>query len=329
MESNELHRLIRKYLQGTASDAERERLLQWYRQDVADDLLWEADDPNEEERVHDRMKDRIWMAVREDAAGRKNNIKKSGLKPLLMYASIAAICLLVLGIAFWRAGDDMGQALVAASSAEQTENRFVLLPDSSRVVLRPGSRLVYKTDFKGATREVMLVGEAYFDINRREHQPFIIHTGKVKTVVLGTAFTIRAAEGEENVQVVVQRGKVRVEQEEQIMAELTANQQIVVQGEKKAPKKQTVSAAVGDTFAWTAQDMQFDAQAFGELTSRLERRYGVEIRFKNPDLAKCPISGRFSGMETLEEVLDILCTARGALYRRAGDMVEIDGAGCL
>lgn len=322
MENNELYHLIRKYLQGTASTAERERLLKWYRQDAERDLFWETNDPDEEDLVHNRIRDKVWTVLDENVANRKAG------KRFWLYAAVAAVCLTVLGISFWKLNDKEREALIATSPKEQSENRFVLLPDSSRVVLRPGSRLEYKTDFKGATREVSLIGEAYFDIYRKENQPFIIHTGKVKTVVLGTAFTIKAADGEEEVKVMVQRGKVRVEREEKFMAELTANQQIEVRTAVEVPKQEAL-AAVDNTFDWTAEDMRFDAQAFSELTSRLERRYDVEIRFKNPDLAHCPISGKFSGLETLEEVLDFLCTTRGAIFQRNGQVVEIDGKGCL
>ncbi|TYR32559.1 DUF4974 domain-containing protein [Sphingobacterium phlebotomi] len=321
MENNELYHLIRKYLQGTASTAERERLLKWYRQDADRDVFWETDDPYEEELVHNRIQSKIWVELDENVANRKTG------KRLWLYTAVAAICLAVLGISFWKMNDKGEEALIATSPKEQSENRFVLLPDSSRVVLRPGSRLEYTTDFKGATREVSLVGEAYFDIYRKENQPFIIHTGKVKTVVLGTAFTIKAADGKEEVKVMVQRGKVRVEREEKVMAELTANEQIEVRTTIEIPK-QEVLATVENTFDWTGEDMRFDAQAFGELTSRLERRYDVEIRFNNPDLADCPISGKFSGLETLEEVLDFLCTTRGATFHRNGKVVEIDGKGC-
>lgn len=324
MESNELHELMHKYLQGTASIAERERLLQWYRQEDHDheELLWKSDNPNEEELVHDRIKSKIWGAIDEDIVG-----KKTG-KRLWLYAAVAALCLAVLGISLWKRADYRSDNLIAMPPKEQAENRFVLLPDSSRVILRPGSRLEYKTNFKGATREVSLVGEAYFDIHRRKNQPFIIHTGKVKTVVLGTAFTIKAEEGKEDVTVMVQRGKVRVERENKVLAELTADQQIEMRTEAETPLQQE-TAVTANTFDWTAQDMRFDAQAFGELTSRLERRYGVEIRFTNPDLAHCPISGKFSGLETLEEVLDFLCTARGAVFKRTGQVIDIDGKGCL
>lgn len=322
MENNELYHLIRKYLQGTASTAERERLLKWYRQDAEEDVLWKTENPKEEEVIRSRMRDKVWALLDGDTANRKAG------KRFWLYAAVAAVCLTVLGISFWKLNDKEREALIATSPKEQSENRFVLLPDSSRVVLRPGSRLEYKTDFKGATREISLVGEAYFDIYRKEDQPFIIHTGKVKTVVLGTAFTIKSTDGEEEVKVMVQRGKVRVEREEKIMAELTANQQIEVRAAVEVPKQEALTA-VASTFDWTAEDMRFDAQAFGELTSILERRYDVEIRFNNPELAYCPISGKFSGLETLEEVLDFLCTTRGATFHRNGKVVEIDGKGCL
>ena len=70
--------------------------------------------------------------------------------------------------------------------------RYITLPDNSSVVLHAGSKLQYPVSFNGNSREVTLWGEAYFDITSNLAKPFIIHTGKVKTTVLGTAFNIKS-----------------------------------------------------------------------------------------------------------------------------------------
>src|SRR5207248_3097180 len=98
--------------------------------------------------------------------------------------------------------------------------RHIVLPDSSTVVLHAGSRLLFPEAFSVNTREVTLVGEAYFDIVHREAQPFIIHTGQLKTTVLGTAFNIRAYDSSQEVMVSVTKGRVRVESGNQVLAEL-------------------------------------------------------------------------------------------------------------
>src|SRR5690606_352609 len=145
--------------------------------------------------------------------------------------------------------------------------------------------LEYRTDFKGMTREVALVGEGYFDIHRDESRPFIAYAGDVRTVVLGTSFTIRADEGQDEIQVTVQHGKVRVERQQKVLAELVANQQLDV--DRKATTAEQKVVVAEKALSWMNEDMRFDAHSFGDLIDHLQRRYGVEITFKNPALAAC------------------------------------------
>lgn len=73
--------------------------------------------------------------------------------------------------------------------------RHLTLPDGTTVVLQANSRLRYPEKFTGNTREITLSGEAYFDVAHDAQKPFIIHTGKIRTTVLGTAFKISAMPG--------------------------------------------------------------------------------------------------------------------------------------
>ena len=54
----------------------------------------------------------------------------------------------------------------------------------------------------------------------------------------------------------------------------------------------------------------------------------VHITFKNQALAGCPITGSFTGTESLKEVLDDLSQTRSTTYVINGQNVVIDGNGC-
>jgi len=103
--------------------------------------------------------------------------------------------------------------------------RFLQLPDGSTVLLNGDSKLNYDKDFGVTNREVTLSGEAYFDV-RHDRLPFIVHTGKVRTTVLGTAFNIRAYKDQHDIKVTVTRGKVRVETDRQVLGTIAPNEQI-------------------------------------------------------------------------------------------------------
>src|SRR5690554_3852096 len=87
----------------------------------------------------------------------------------------------------------------------------IILPDGSRVFLNAGSRLVYPDFFAEKTREVFLLGEAFFDVKHNKKQPFVVQTTDIRIRVLGTEFNISAYPSDNTIETVLARGKVRLE----------------------------------------------------------------------------------------------------------------------
>lgn len=69
----------------------------------------------------------------------------------------------------------------------------IVLPDSSRVSLSPGSSLTFPTAF-GDKRVVKLQGSGYFKVRHDASRPFTVLTGSTETTVLGTEFAVDSKE---------------------------------------------------------------------------------------------------------------------------------------
>jgi ferric-dicitrate binding protein FerR (iron transport regulator) len=312
MDRNRLDLLIQKYIDRTASPAEQEELNNWYR-----DFSGEADPFP--------MTD-----AQETAAGQEMlsylsaRIQRKKRPSVAVFASLAAACLLGVFMYINLPKTPENKNLVANIPAAASENRFIYLPDSSKVVLHPGSKMDYQRN--GNNREVTLEGEAYFDIATLPEQPFIIHTGRVSTTVLGTSLNIKTW-NTDSVSVSVITGKVQVTDASQQKTILTPNQQVVYN--QHTNNIQQVKIIPATIIAWAKSDMQFQDMPFEQLAQRLDRRYDVNIVFKNPALQHCPITGRFSGTESLSEVLDVLSQTMGTTYTIKGRTVELDGTACF
>lgn len=326
MDNNQLDQLIEKYLRGEATAEEEKKLMRWYREQLRGDVEWELVPEESAEDIKVRLARNISADI---------NTGKVRSLGWVWSATALVACLIGLLLIFavrqyqerdvaWTAGDSLvGTTL---SNPEIDENRFIVLPDSSRVLLRPGSSLEYVNNFGSESREVLLVGEGYFDVRNMEGRPFIVHTGDIRTVVLGTAFTIKST-AERGVQVTVQRGKVRVENQQEVLGELTASEQLKVDTEVAEAEQKTI--VVANELAWTAEGMSFDNETFGTLMKRMQKRYGTAIRFEDEAMQNCVVSGRFLGNETLDEVLRLLCATRNATFERTGDStIVIKGEGC-
>jgi ferric-dicitrate binding protein FerR (iron transport regulator) len=323
MKEEQLLALIEKYLDGTATKQEKQQLDQWYREQSAHEAVWHTDSALEEQALEERMLLHLYQHIKTDDAP----VKKLWQRNLYRYA--AAIFLGVTVCAGYlfitrKNYTVIDRPLAVVAPTVLSENRFVVLPDSSTVVLHSGSSIRYALN--GGVREVHLKGEAFFDVKHMTANPFVIYAGNIKTTVLGTAFNIKANYGQQVV-VSVSRGKVSVSDAKQhLLATLLPNQQLVYNAINKKVLQGKVEAL--NAITWAKSDMQFEDMPFKQLAERLSRRYNVSVNFKSKNLEKCLITGRFNGTETLNQVLQALTGTIDASFATDGKTVTLDGAGC-
>ncbi len=322
MEDDILKSLLEKYLSGTATEIEQKELNDWYTGQSNTDAIWESDSDSEERDVEQKMRNHIQDHLR--SSKRKTFVLNRSFLSKAAAIFLGAILLLgIYDVANKKSKPTIKTALVKAPE-NFTENKYITLPDSSTVLLSPGSNIEYK--FDGQTRQLSLVGEAYFDIKHIAAQPFIIHTGKVITTVLGTAFNIKAYKGQDVI-VSVTRGKVSVtDTHNKTLAILLPNEQVEYIENKQVADFHKVKAA--EVITWANADMQLNDMPFKQVAEKLSRRYSVKINFKNPELANCLITGRFNGTESLDKVLQVITETMNYSYKVNGDNITVDGAGC-
>jgi len=326
METKRLNYLLDRYYKGICEPAEEAELDAWYQSLNINDQPFESfvQSAGGKDELSKDMFDHFKVRLDTD-------VKVRRLNPYRWITRVAAV-LIGFGIltgAYYllnRPHPSSNQVAVV-TPVNENENQFITLADGSKVVLRHGSTLHYPASFNGSKREVELIGEAYFDIHHDDKKPFVIHTGAIKTTVLGTAFDIAAYPSQKKVVVTVTRGKVKVEDDRKMLAILTPNEQVVCDNRTATTQKVKVEAS--RSLMWAGTDMTFDGESFKSIAALLSKRYQVSVEFKNPALEQCPITASFTGTETLKEILEILCTARGTTYKfENAQKVTIDGNGC-
>ncbi|MBN4081425.1 FecR domain-containing protein, partial [Caldithrix abyssi] len=125
------------------------------------------------------------------------------------------------------------------------------LPDGSQITLNAESQISYRSNFGRNTRNVVLAGEAFFDVEKGEI-PFTIHAGKVSISVVGTEFNVRSRNG--RVAVAVHEGIVKVTSQDSTIT-LQANQMTSLsQGDFPSASKPLPFAAYP---RWTQNQLMF------------------------------------------------------------------------
>jgi transmembrane sensor len=211
------------------------------------------------------------------------------------------------------------------------------LEDGSTVVLDAKSRLKYRTTFlKDSTRQVYLLGKAFFDVARNPYKPFIVHSNEIVVKVLGTSFRVEAPENGENILVSVKTGKVSVYavadkatddlQKDGVI--LLPNQQVSYERKERLFSKTLVEyPEVLRTTPIGPSDFVFDNTPIAEVFRTMEAAYGIEIIYNEEVMKNCYITAPL-GSEPMQEKLRIICQTIGAAYEIIDANVVINSSGC-
>lgn len=246
---------------------------------------------------------------------------------------VAACILLLIAVGFlYRGYQAAGIDSFNIVATKKGSKSSIILPDGTKVWLNADTKLSYKKSFSSTNREIYLSGEAYFDVTHDARHPFIVHTKTMNVEVLGTAFNVRAYQGEQNTQATLIRGKVVVSlkntQGKKIVLE--PNEKVIVQNDYMSPERKpavnserqeisiiSIKPGKNDSLVtetqWVKNRLAFDQQPLADIAVELERWYNIPITIKDSLVGAHRFSGIFEN-KSLEQVLLALKTSSDFHY---------------
>src|ERR1700722_933461 len=146
--------------------------------------------------------------------------KKGGLRRLrslsISYAAAAAaILFLAWGVQSLLTGRRATMAAAHPTRIEEVLAKAgartrLVLPDGTRVWLNSNSKLRYGNGFNSSDREVVLEGEAFFDVVKNAAHPFIVHATSLDIEVLGTSFEVKSYPQDATIEATLLSGAIEV-----------------------------------------------------------------------------------------------------------------------
>jgi len=199
-------------------------------------------------------------------------------------------------------------AIVSTNILEVPRGRQakLVLADGTKVWINADSRLEYPTAFNGPQREVVVAGEAYFEVTANEKQPFVVKAKGMEVKVLGTAFNINTYD--DKIQTTLASGKVS--------AAVGKEKVILLPGEKAAYdyRSQTLSKHKVNTrlsTAWKDGEIYFEGAALKEIVHSLEREYDYTIYFEDASMEQLHFTLEMPKTGALQDVLDRIANTTG------------------
>lgn len=191
------------------------------------------------------------------------------------------------------------------------------LADGTRVVLNAGSSLRYPSYFSGEARTVELKGEAYFDVARYKKMSFQVNTEKAQIEVLGTQFNVNTHGVEEDMEVTLLEGSVKVIKGKELNI-LVPGQKAVIDADIKIDPNADLDQAI----AWTNDLFNFKGMALADILRQMEQWYGVEVDMSEtlPDIK---LSGIISRTLPASKVLEMLSLSSGLQFSISGKKIKV------
>lgn len=238
----------------------------------------------------------------------------------IMQIAASLVIITVLGFMAIRFSGNKSEKAPAASLAT------VFLPDGTSVFLNAGSVITYKKGFGSTNRTLHLKGEAWFEVKKNAHLPFVISSGEANVQVTGTKFNVKAYRRLKDVRVTVTEGTVKfynsVEPEKEI---------IIHSGETGVMNKSDrviTSIVTGNLndIAWKTGIIDFYDTPLSDVTEVLINTYHRKI-YLDPAIGNCRVTVRFENKE-LDAVLNVLRSTLDLKITIKGKHITISGKGC-
>ncbi len=234
----------------------------------------------------------------------------SGRRYLIIGSIAASICLLV---GFWLWSLFAG---ITSISTPLASKEMVNLPDASTVLLQADSKLSYKNAQYDESRELELLGEAYFKVE--SGNSFIVNTPNGQIEVTGTEFNVYARN--DVLEVICTEGSVIVS---------TANKDQASQNLKKGEAIRFV--ANQKELSWeipSSININFAAQSYcqqcplARVFEDLERQFKVEVEY-DPSQLKIDRFEGYYDRNNLDIALRNIMLPMGIEYEQTTNIIKL------
>jgi len=197
----------------------------------------------------------------------------------------------------------------------------LILPDGTRVWLNAASSLRYPTAFSGKERQVVVTGEAYFEVAHDKTKPFIVNISPTtggsegsRIEVLGTQFNVNAYSNEAAIKTTLVEGKVKFGYQSAIGNRQSAilmpgEQAVLIHDSQLAPTSRGLTihdhADIDKAVAWKNGFFNFEDASLEEVMRQLERWYDIEVVYEK-NIPEIQFGGKMSNDVSLSGLLKSL-----------------------
>ena len=288
MENPNLKKLISQYLEGKTSEEENELVERWL------DNIAEENNSNlpNLDFVKLKAKQQFLSKIEKDTTSKQEKTKTNWIWKV----AAGLIPLFVITVLWLQFGNEDEWI---ESSTVFGEFKEIYLPDSSKVLLKPNSKIRYSSDFV-KERLVDLEGNAFFDVRKNPNSPFTVQANSLEIKVLGTSFDIMSFKNITESKITVATGLVSVSNEEGELAVLEKADQLTYDNSTKSFLTSKSSSFEDLQF----KQLVFEDESPKQISQILSNYYPISITCELDKDIK--ISATLNSSLAYEDIINVL-----------------------
>jgi ferric-dicitrate binding protein FerR (iron transport regulator) len=314
---------ISSVINGNSTTEEKELVDLWLNESIANRKFYKivSESMADDLEATDDIKERIFASIESRVLPRKTNRRIKIWIPAA--AAMAAILVLMAVFTIFGVRKTYNDVVLLESVTPYGVKTKILLSDSTIVYLNAGTSIKYPARFQGKTREVILKGEAYFEVSKDEKHPFVVRTNEISIKVLGTRFNLKSFPEEDLFETSLLEGSVALyyNNNEKEMVKLIPNQKASYKLTTGKVDVQKVNAELDAS--WKEGKFYFNNEYLPSILRALERNYNVPIKLCTKDLNDEVYSGLFNKNRTVYQTLDIMKLHKNFNYETKNDTIMI------
>lgn len=247
--------------------------------------------------------------------------------PYLRWMAVAASVLLAVGLSWLFILKDPKTSIISAATVPIAKNisnntpqkKALTLSDGSTVELSPNSALSYPESFNSLKRDVILTGEANFNIAKDVAKPFSVSINSVFITVLGTRFTVNSYEASNVTKVILYEGRVMVKIIDS--SSLDKNEYYLTPGDVFIFKKATGSPSARIIHLEKDKDdcYVFDNCPLDIVFDQLQIIYNTKIIYDKAVLGNRSFIGKIDKKDSLYHLLNSIALLNNFGFHKQGD----------
>jgi ferric-dicitrate binding protein FerR (iron transport regulator) len=234
------------------------------------------------------------------------------VKRLSYWRWAAAAAVVVIALASWLLL--LPQPITYLTQAG--ERQEITLPDGSKVVLNAASELQVFAKKWSETRDVVLAGEAFFQVT--PGIPFTVSTATGKVEVLGTSFNVYARNG--ILESLCTSGSIRTSSKNGTISQIST----AGQGVRLTNNQLELTFSVDpQTTQWPEGESHFEKVPLARVIAELERQFSVDIQY---DVSLFTNEDAFNGWfdnQDLEKALRNVLRPMRIAYEQKGKVIYL------